>query len=1073
MPLYAGIDLGTTFTAAAVSRGGKPEMVTLGSRSTAIPSAVLIREDGSILTGEVARRRGMEDPTRLAVQFKRRVGDPAPLRLGGSPVGAHVLLGKLLRWVVEHIEDREGERLHTVAVTHPANWGAYKQEYLSQAISWAEIERAITLTEPEAAAIHYSSTERVAPGTLVAVYDLGGGTFDAAVLRKTEDGFVIAGEPQGVEQLGGIDFDETLFQHVMAELGDTVDRLDPDDPAVANGLHMLRAAVTEAKIDLSTDTQTSIPVALPGLHTSVRITRSEFEAAIRPAINDTVEALGRALRAAGVDAAELSRVLLVGGSSRIPLVAQTVTAALGRPVAIDADPKHAIALGAAIAAGGGVEATGGAPVAAAPAPEPTEPPQAESGREPEPLPRHEPAASAAAATTDGARLPPRILAVGAFVAVAAIVLAVVLMSNGGDGSAGDATAAAAAPTSAAPPTTASTGSSTLPGADEVARSVGEQGFFIDEGLPTDTAAIAADVSRASDGGVRLGVVLLLGEPAGGSITFAEAVLDEFGNGTILVLSSASEGMASTEFGSTEIETALDRGFVAAENELSGNGDEAYVDAVVSSLLGNEAVSGTGIILADVTAPEQAEIPTVSCAAMCATIDSILIGEDTQEIAWTAAGFSPDVTGFHAHFYWGDQPAAASGNNAGDFGEAVGDWELTDDQPFVSGGLTRPSNKPAGADTVCVTVADSGHDVVDPSVEDCAPLPDLVTEWSFASTDADVISTSVGFGGSGRPLVAWIDAAGAASLTACDDTACSSMRTLLTLEGDSTTFALAPPGDTPVGALVGSGGVELLVCADAECGSFSVPGIDPVRARDAAITRTDTGDLVIAYLTEVGDVRVAVCSEPCDTPAIAEIASDTDPGAGLGGFIDVAIVDGLPMITYLDGGLAIANCLDPFCNTATAHLADPAESGSPSGPRLAAAADGSASVAYVDEPTNLTVLGCFDAACTASRTGTPLFGVGISTDVVVGSTGYPTVVANSALFSEIGLETSAGILFCGDAACSAAAFVTLATGPLDAENLPDPATTGWVGLGISAAIGDDGLVVAYRGQDGELVVARPA
>jgi hypothetical protein len=370
------------------------------------------------------------------------------------------------------------------------------------------------------------------------------------------------------------------------------------------------------------------------------------------------------------------------------------------------------------------------------------------------------------------------------------------------------------------------------------------------------------------------------------------------------------------------------------------------------------------------------------------------------------------------------------------------------------------------------VADSGHDVVDPSVEDCAPLPDLVTEWSFASTDADVISTSVGFGGSGRPLVAWIDAAGAASLTACDDTACSSMRTLLTLEGDSTTFALAPPGDTPIGALVGSGGVELLVCADAECGSFSVPAIDPVRVRDAAITRTDTDDLVIAYLTEVGDVRVAVCSEPCDTPAIAEIASDTDPGAGLGGFIDVAIVDGLPMITYLDGGLAIANCLDPFCNTATAHLADPAESGSPSGPRLAAAADGAASVAYVDEPTNLTVLGCFDAACTASRTGTPLFGVGISTDVVVGSTGYPTVVANSALFSEIGLETSAGILFCGDAACSAAAFVTLATGPLDAENLPDPATTGWVGLGISAAIGDDGLVVAYRGQDGELVVARP-
>ena len=959
MPLYAGIDLGTTFTAAAVSRGGRPEMVTLGSRSTAIPSAVLVRDDGSILTGEVARRRGMEDPSRLAVQFKRRVGDPAPLRLGGSPVGAHVLLGKLLRWVVEHIEDREGERLHTVAVTHPANWGAYKQEYLSQAIAWAEIERAITLTEPEAAAIHYSSTERVEPGTLVAVYDLGGGTFDAAVLRKTDDGFEIAGEPQGVEQLGGIDFDETLFQQVMAELGDEAERLDPDDPAVANGLHMLRSAVTEAKIDLSTDTQTSVPVALPGLHRSVRITREEFETAIRPAINDTVQALERALRVAGVEAADLSRVLLVGGSSRIPLVAQTVTEALGRPVAIDADPKHAIALGAAISAAGGLESAGGIVPNTIPTPAPSAPsevPEPTAEEAPAPTPEPEEPTTLRVA---GREVSPAVLAGGALAIVAAIVLAVVVMSGGG----------------------------------------------------TDTTTTTA--------------------VAGSGTTAAGTTSD----GTTIVAPTST--------------------------------------AVTTSAPGTTAESGTGIILAEVSEPEQAVIDPDPCSARCATIDSILIGGSSLEIAWTAAGFTPDVTGFHAHFYWGDQPAAASGTNAGDFGESVGNWELTDDQPFVSGGFMRPSNRPLGVDTVCVTVADSSHGVVDPAVEDCAPLPDLVSEWSTTAKAAEVVATSAGFDGSGRPVVAWLDADGSAHLTRCEDAGCSSLQTPVSLEGNFTAADLAPPGDAPVVALVGSGGVELLLCADGTCDSFSVPTIDPVAALDAAVARSDTGDLVVAYQTEAGALRVAICAEPCDAPTIVEVASETDPGIGLGGFVDVATLDGLPVIAYLDGGLAIANCLDRLCSSATAHVVDPAESGTPSGPTITVGATGSPTVAYLDEPTTLTVLECVDPACTASRAGTPLFGVGVGAGIVTGPSGYPTVVANRALFSEVGLEVSAGVLFCGDPACTVAGFVTLDTGPLDGETLPDPATTGWVGVGISVALGDDGLLVAYRGADGELVVARPA
>jgi hypothetical protein len=197
--------------------------------------------------------------------------------------------------------------------------------------------------------VFYASQERVEPGAVVAVYDLGGGTFDAAVLRKGEASFEILGAPDGVERLGGLDFDDAVFQHVMAAIGPAVAQLDPDDPAVLAGVARLREECTSAKEGLSSDTDVSIPVLLPNVRTEVRLTRAEFEDMIEPAMSQTIDALSRALNSADVKPDDLSRVLLVGGSSRIPLVAQRVSAALGRPVAVDAHPKHSVAVGAVMA----------------------------------------------------------------------------------------------------------------------------------------------------------------------------------------------------------------------------------------------------------------------------------------------------------------------------------------------------------------------------------------------------------------------------------------------------------------------------------------------------------------------------------------------------------------------------------------------------------------------------------------------------------------------------------------------------------------------------------------------------
>ena len=347
MSYRLGIDLGTTYTAAAVSRDGSIEMAGLGGRSDTVASVVLVRDDDSTLVGDAALYRGASEPERLAREFKRRIGDTTPMLLGGSPHSAESLTARLLRWVVDEVSEREGGPPEEIVVTHPANWGPYKVDRLSQAVQLAELEAVRFVTEPEAAAIHYVSQERVDTGAVIAVYDLGGGTFDAAVMRKTDDGFEVLGQPKGIEQLGGIDFDAAVFGHVARALDGALDDLDEDDPAARAAVARLRADCVLAKETLSSDTDVSIPVGLAGLGTEIRLTRAEFEDMIRPPLNESVAALRAAIDEAGIDADDVHAILLVGGSSRIPLVAQLVGAELGRPVHVDIHPKQSIARGAA------------------------------------------------------------------------------------------------------------------------------------------------------------------------------------------------------------------------------------------------------------------------------------------------------------------------------------------------------------------------------------------------------------------------------------------------------------------------------------------------------------------------------------------------------------------------------------------------------------------------------------------------------------------------------------------------------------------------------------------------------
>jgi molecular chaperone DnaK len=356
MSYVLAVDVGTSFTAAALVRISQnaqpvPESLPLGLRGTAVPSVVYYPEEGPILVGEAAERRGLDSPERVVREFKRRVGDAVPIVVGTLSLPAEDVFATMASWVVDRAEEREGAPPSDIILSHPAAWGGHRTALILKALATKGLHKVTLISEPEAAALHYASQVRVEDGSTIAVYDLGGGTFDTAVLRKADSSsFELLGRPEGIEGLGGADFDAAVFRHVAEHAGEALTGLDPAAPGALAALARLRRECVEVKEALSSDTEASISVFLPGVHKQVRLVRSEFEAMIEEPIRETVDALECSLQDLGLEACDLTAVLLIGGSSRIPFVAQLISAQFDRPIAVDADPKSSICLGAAVAA---------------------------------------------------------------------------------------------------------------------------------------------------------------------------------------------------------------------------------------------------------------------------------------------------------------------------------------------------------------------------------------------------------------------------------------------------------------------------------------------------------------------------------------------------------------------------------------------------------------------------------------------------------------------------------------------------------------------------------------------------
>ena len=310
----------------------------LGGRGGAVSSVLHLARDGRVTVGEAAASLAGIDPTRVVRGLKRRVGDAAPVMLGGQPWAAEELSARLVRWVVDRVVEKEGEPPAKIARSRTRCRGRRtRSSRLASALAGQDLGVTF-VAEPRAVA--HAAVGAAKAGATVAVHDFGGGRFDAAVLRRAGmpgGGFAVLGVPEAIDDLGGLDLDELVWQHVRTSL--------PDD---VTPVARVRRACTLAKETLSSENEVVVRIRYGDFRGAVRLDRPTFEGLIAPHVDRTVDALRRTIAAAGVEPGQLTALLLVGGSARIPLLARTVTEQLGCVPTVHGD-EDLVARGAVFA----------------------------------------------------------------------------------------------------------------------------------------------------------------------------------------------------------------------------------------------------------------------------------------------------------------------------------------------------------------------------------------------------------------------------------------------------------------------------------------------------------------------------------------------------------------------------------------------------------------------------------------------------------------------------------------------------------------------------------------------------
>ena len=351
MSKIIGIDLGTTNSCVAVMEGGKPTVVanTEGARTT--PSIVAFTKTGERLVGEPAKRQAVTNSEKTISSIKRHMGTDYKVDIEGKKYSPQEISAMILQKLKGDAENYLGEKVTEAVITVPAYFNDAQRQATKDAGKIAGLDVKRIINEPTAAALAYGLDNE--NEQKIMVYDLGGGTFDVSII-EIGDGVIEVLSTAGNNRLGGDDFDQKVTDYILAEFKKQ-EGVDLSNDKMA--LQRIREAAEKAKKELSSATTTNIN--LPFItatadgpkHLDMNLTKAKFDELTHDLVEKTAEPVQRALSDAGLQASELSKVLLVGGSTRIPAVQDKVRQLTGHEPSKSLNPDECVALGASVQGG--------------------------------------------------------------------------------------------------------------------------------------------------------------------------------------------------------------------------------------------------------------------------------------------------------------------------------------------------------------------------------------------------------------------------------------------------------------------------------------------------------------------------------------------------------------------------------------------------------------------------------------------------------------------------------------------------------------------------------------------------
>ena len=347
-----GIDLGTTNSCVAVMEGGEAVVIPNAEGNRTTPSVVAFSKNGERLVGQIAKRQAVTNPDNTVISIKRSMGTDKKVKIEGDEFTPQEISAMILQKLKQDAENYLGSEVKQAVITVPAYFSDSQRQATKDAGKIAGLEVLRIINEPTAASLAYGM-DKEDQDQKIMVYDLGGGTFDVSILDIGDGVFEVLAT-SGNNHLGGDDFDQKIIDYLVAEFKKE-QGVDLSSDKMA--MQRLKEAAEKAKIELSGVQQTNINLpfitadATGPKHMDITLTRSKFEELIRDLVESTSGPVNQALKDAGVSASDIHKVLLVGGSTRVPCVQELVKRVTGKEPDKGINPDECVAIGAAIQGG--------------------------------------------------------------------------------------------------------------------------------------------------------------------------------------------------------------------------------------------------------------------------------------------------------------------------------------------------------------------------------------------------------------------------------------------------------------------------------------------------------------------------------------------------------------------------------------------------------------------------------------------------------------------------------------------------------------------------------------------------